>query len=666
MPCSSFSRVVALLLLWGGTAAAGPSGARTAASKDREDPLPAGALYRLGTRDYRHSEPVQAVAYSPDGKVLASASDDNTVRTWEAATGKEQRRAGPFTTPRALAFSPDGRQLLIGDESGVWLWKHAGEEKPRCISPSDQLDVLPPMRAGPPVRMQVTGVDWSADGNWVAWADCCGTVKARRLRDNHELLCARGTPALLAGGTGKVVFAPNSKTLACSADDNSVRLYDLATGKAKARLDGHTAEVTGVVFSPDGKTLVTTSTDGTLRWWRAASGETLRVCDCPGGRSVTFARTGVRLASGGDDGVIRLWAFPSGKLVRTIQAQWSGVLCLALSPDGTAVAAGGEDEAVRVWAVDTGVEFGRRGHTARVWSLGFAPGGKVLASAGGDGSVLLWDLATGTTVASCSGHRGGVRALVYSPAGDWLASGGDDGTIRFWQAATGKPSRSVTAHEGRVYLLAFCQRGRSLASVGADARLRLWHIPSAKSLGGLLLKSRVAGLAGSVKGEEVLFVDAESVNVWNPRDQERKAVAHGREGSSAITCSADGRLFAVAFNAYPEEPRLRVYETASGKLVQDIPGQARRVTYSCIAFLGADVVACGASDGRIRSWHLPTRKWLATLDTQAGGVLSLASSEDGKMFASGNCDSTVLVWPTSRLHSQQGARDAKEPDRKER
>jgi WD40 repeat protein len=589
--------------------------------------------------------------------LLASVSQDNTIRIWEAVSGKEERRAGPFNCPKAIAFSPDGSQLAIGDREGVWLWEYTKGQEPRRLARSAEIPYPPPVEKWvPPAKMEVTAIAWAADGRSVAWSDAVGTVKVREFQAKKARVASKGPEglqALLGRIWGAVAFSPDGRTLAFAASDHSVRLWAIAVGKQKARLAGHEEDVAAVVFSPDGKT-VATGAGGSVRLWEATTGKERRSLACPGVYAVAFSRDGKMIAAGAGDGLIRLWAWPSGNVIRNIQGQYTGIGSVAFSPDGKIIASGGEDEAVRLWDVVSGKEVGApQGHTARVRSVAFSASGGTLASASGDGSVRLWDVATGKEVFACRGHNMPVRAVAISPDSRRLASAGDDGKVRMWDAATGKELATLKGHGQRVYVGTFCRGGTELASWGDPNTILLWKVATGEEVFHMTPEKGIWGLASLADGEGLAIAYPDGVAIWDPRTRkERKWIGQGRKGVTGVTCSPDGKWMAITYGGW--EPHLRLYELASGRLVQEVP-RDDDLTISCLTFAGrGDLLACGTADGRIRVWHVSTKKWVAEFKGDAGEVVSLAASPDGTLVAAGNADSTVLVWRVPDLPRGDG------------
>jgi WD40 repeat protein len=540
---------------------------------------------------------INQVAFSPNGRTLATADDDGRVQLWDILSRRplgRQLQADRYGVS-SVAFSPDGRTLASAGFGSVRLW-----------------DVPTQRPIGQPLRGH-NGLVWN------------------------------------------VAFSPDGRTLASAGNDRTVRFWDVATGRGLGRpLVGHTDFVTTVVFSPDGRLLASASGDRTIRLWdvgsrrpvgKALQGHTAAVL------SVAFSFDGTTLASTADtaDRTIRLWDVRTGRpLGRPLKGHTDAVWSAAFSLDGRTLASGAADHTVRLWDVATHRLIGRplRGHTDSVRSVAFSPNGDLLASGSSDRTVRLWDIANRRPLSRTVTAESAFSSLAFSPDGRTLAVALFDHTVRLWDLHKWKVrGRPLNRHTDAVLTVAFSPDGKTLVSGGSDRVLRLWDVGSQRQRGEPLQghTGAVLSLAFGADGKTVASGgDDGTARFWNVttgRIRGQPLKAHYSPVWS-VAFSADGKVLASAGDDW----MIRLWDARSHSSVRALRGHSSSVA-TVVFSPDGKTLASGSVDHTIRLWDVTTGRTIGhPLRGHASGVSSLAFSPDGKVLASGSADRTVRLW----------------------
>jgi WD40 repeat protein/transcriptional regulator with XRE-family HTH domain len=626
---------------------------------------------------------VGAVAFSPDGRLLATACAGGTMRLWNPATGQAVGapfRAASGIAVTAVAFSPDGRLLASGDSHGtVRLWY-----------PATGKPVRAPFPAATVPGIAVTALAFSPDGRLLASADSDGTVSLWNPATGQPVGPSLPTATFRRVGVTAVAFSPDGKLLATADGDGTVWLWNPATGQSVGPPlpagTGPGIGVNAVAFSRDGKLLATAGGGGTVWLWNPATGKPVDAPLRAGKGSgipvtgVAFSPDGKLLATASADGTVQLWNPATRKLAGPSfladTGPGGGVLGMAFSPDGKLLATGGADGTMRLWNPATG-EAPRgplpadTGPGGGVLGVAFSRDGKLLASAGSHGTVRLWNTATGRPIRALLpgytsvGPPGGVTAVAFSRDGKLLAGAYTDGTVWLWNPATGRPVRvPLSADIGAPYgvtAVAFSPDGKLLATVGGDGAARLWNPATGQPVRASLTVGAetefgVRGVAFSSDGKLLASVGADgTVRLWNPATEKLvRALLPAGTGPRAdvrgAAFSPDGKLLAAAGG----DGTVRLWNAATGKPVRaPLPtgtGPAGGVTAVAFSRDGKLLAAAGA-DGTVRLWNpatgQPVGAPLPAGTGPRGGVTAVAFSPDGKLLASADADGTVRTWQVS-------------------
>lgn len=374
-----------------------------------------------------HNKSTWAVAFSPDSRFIAAASDnDHSVRIWEASTGECLRTlVGHRSSIRAVAFSPNGQLFVSGSEDQTLrIWETGTGE---CLKNLQGFSTF-------------------------AWS---------------------------------TAFSPDGKIMASGDEDHLLRLWEVRSGRVLRILAGHTFRITSVAFSPDGKMLASGSEDNTVRVWDASSGFCLTILrgHTHKVRSVAFSRDGSMLASGGEDRTVRLWDIRSGREVRCLEGHTNLIWVVAFSSTENIVASGSADQTVRLWDTQTGMELKiLRGHTGSIWSLAFSPEGALIASGSADQTVRLWHIQNGEHLKTLLGHSQRVKAVAFSTDGKIVVSGSEDLTTRLWEIESGNCLKSFQCSTDQLRSIAFSSDVKLLACSTTEGAIHLLDIMTSEQL----------------------------------------------------------------------------------------------------------------------------------------------------------------------------------------
>ncbi|MFL5350675.1 MAG: WD40 repeat domain-containing serine/threonine protein kinase [Hyalangium sp.] len=617
-----------------------------------------------------HTQTINELAFTPDGKQLITSSDDHTVRVWDLEHGGARVLAGHTDEVWRLELSPDGRSLATASkdrtvrlwnlETGEsrWLASHLGPVNGIGFTPDgrhlvsicggDDLLRIWDVATGALVRTHKTGLGrlfrlgLSMDGRYAL-------VRARMAPRAQLWDLEQGTSRTLEhdGTITAGAISPRGDLAATGALDQTVRVWDMRTGKGRI-LGEKLGAISYMAFSPDGGQLAAGSAEGQLWLWNLKTGQSELLGSHEGRiNQIHFSRDGRLLATSSDDRTARLWDLSSGHN-RILRGPQAAAFPLDFSPDGRWLAVGSYDATTRLFAVTTEANRLITKTPVALDALKASPEGRRLAISGADGALRLVDVATGNaTVLEKSGAGEGAPRQ-FSPDGRWLATGGKDGRVRLWNVLTGQLERQMEGHSGVLTALAFAHSGGVLASADSKGEVRIWELGGGqpRSLGN--------------QGDAVLKLS------FSPDDQ--RLASGGKSGVIRLWELATGGSQELRGHEdevnhllfFPEGKRLvsgsmdhslRIWDLASGAS-QRVDTGGSGVLQLLVTSDGKLMISSSANDSSLRLWDGLTGAPRGMLSGHQGEITDMVLSPDGRRLASASPDRTVRLWDLATSESR--------------
>jgi WD40 repeat protein len=553
--------------------------------------------------------------FSPDGKIIASGSDEGTIKLWQQNGTLIKTIFGDKNKLKSISFSPDGKIIASASQDGtIKLWQQNGTLIKTIFGHQSWV-------VSASFISDKTIVSVSKDGTVKLWQLDGTLIKTIPLKSN-EITSA--------------TISPNGKIIAVGNEEGNIELWKI-DGTFITTIVGHEGWVTSISFSPDGENIASGSDDKTIKLWKI-DGTLIRIFEGHTGRvnTLSFSHDGKIIASGSSDQTVKIWQL-DGTLINSLVGHGDSVASLSWSQNDKIIASGSADGIVKLWKLNADIMTTLTGQKRGRTSLKFSPDGKIIASGSDDGTVKLWQQ-NGNLIANLRGNQGlvnsisfspnsksiavdtdkliakiwqmdgslihplteykGVASVSYSPNEDMIAFGTDKGTIKLFKS-DGTLIKTFGEHKNWVTNVSFSHDGRIIASGGdgEDKTIKLWH------LDGTLITT----LSGHKKG------------------------------INSISFSPDGEIIASGST----DQTIKLWHL-DGTLITTLSGHSDSVNSVSFSPDG-EIIASGSTDKTIKLWKKDGVP-ITTLSGHSDSVNSVSFSPDGKILASASKDGKVILW----------------------
>lgn len=606
-----------------------------------------------------HAARITGVACSPDGTLIASSSDDYTVKLW-STNGALLRTFStePYQTT-AVALSLDGTKLAAGTYYGgfasgtvpyygyndpglglTYLWQAPSGWTANNVS----LVRVTTNRYG-----KTTSLAFSSDSARLASGNAAGSNYVHQVSDGSVVTTKPAYNTGVGPAAATSVAFSTAGLFASACEDKTIRVWNSSWSQIWTTNTAHTSNVTAIAFSPNGGLLASASLDQTIRIWSTTNWSCLKTLTghTNGVTAVAFGPNGQTLASGCLDGSVKLWNWAGATCTATIVAHADAVTSVAFLPDGARVISGSEDDTVKIWSVTGGTLVQRLGgHADYINAVAISPDGTLCASAGNDQSIQIRRSVDGLLLHTLSGTTGSVSAIAFTPDSVVLASSGgpQDPAIKLWRLSDGAVLRTIAAGTNGAMALAFSPDSSLLASGGDfnEKAIQLWNPNDGSLLGTLAGHSNgVTALAFSPRGDLLASGGRRydhTIKIWALTNSSLVRTFNGHSNNvEAVAFSSDDDTVASGSSGTNS---LKVWQVSDGSS-RNFGTGTNPVFF--VAFAPDSSTLASADQDSIRLWNVAGGTLSQTITQETFRVSCLAYSPNGNLFLYGRQDATLVL-----------------------
>lgn len=576
---------------------------------------PGGALIKIFEG---HEAAVAAVAISPNGKNVISASFDCTLRLWDIETAESIGIfQGHDDWVTAVAITPNGRCAISASfDDTLRLWE---------IETSKTMAIYEGHKA------LVTSVAITPDGKHAISASFDHTLRLWDIETTETIAIFKGHKSLVMD----VAIMPGGQRAVSASSDHTLRLWDIKSAQTLSIFKGHEGAVSAVEILPDSRRFVSASDDCTIRLWDIEKTEALNIFK--GHKhpitDVEITPDGSRIISSSDDLTLRLWDIETTKLLASYEGHEAWINSVAITSDGRSAISASNDRTLRLWNIDlmsNTISFD--GHEAWIRDVAMMPDNQRVLSASDDHTLRLWDIERAEAVSIYEGHESYVNAVAATPDGFYAISASNDCTLRLWDLATSETITIFEGHEAPVYDVALTPDGRYALSASAYRTLRLWDIGTAETIATYEgHEASVMAVAILPDGRRAISAsDDYTLRLWDILTTKQLAIFTGHEASiMGVAITPDGK-FAISAS---KDHTLRIWNIETAKTTAILRGHQARVNSVVITPDGQHAISA-SNDHTLRIWDIKTRRQLVSYSAD-GAQLAAAISTDGRQIVAG-------------------------------